>query len=74
MNCFSFSIFFYENEKRKSALKIQSKNLLIMKIVINYLNFAFHTEVMTKSKYKVLIFVFQFIKNAKKGILGTQIK
>ena len=34
----------YENEKRKSALKIESKNLLNMKIVVNYLNFVFHIE------------------------------
>ena len=41
------------------ALNIQSKNLLNMKIVVNYLNFVFHTEVNTKSKYKILNFVYQ---------------
>ena len=47
------------------VLKIQSKNLLNMKIVVNYLNFVFQIEVNTKSKYKILNFVFQFIKNTK---------
>ena len=37
--------FFYENEKLMRALKLQSKNLLNMKIVSKYLNFAFHTMV-----------------------------
>ena len=43
---------FNENEKRMEALKIQSKNLLNMKIAVNYLNFVFHIEVKTKSKYR----------------------
>ena len=30
---------------------------------VNYLNFVFHIEVETKSEYKILNFVFQFIKN-----------
>ena len=47
------------------ALKIQSKNLLNKKIVVNYLNFFFHIEVKTKSRDKILNFVFQFIKNTK---------
>ena len=47
------------------ALKIQSKNLLNKKIVVNYLNFLFHIEVKTKSRDKILNFVFQFIKNTK---------
>ena len=64
MNCISFFIF-YENEKQMIALKIQSKNLLNMKMVDKYLNFVFHIEVKTKSKYKILNFVFQFIKNTK---------
>ena len=64
MNCISFSIF-YDNEKRMRALKIQSKNLLNMKMVVNYLNFVFRIEVKTKSKYRILNFVFQFIKNTK---------
>ena len=34
MNCISFSIF-YDNEKRMRALKIQSKNLLNMKMAVN---------------------------------------
>ena len=47
------------------ALKIQSKNLLDMKTVVNYLNFVLHLEVKTKSRYKILNFVFQFAKNTK---------
>ena len=34
-------------------------------MVVNYLNFVFHIEVKTKSKYKSLSFVFQIIKNTK---------
>ena len=45
-----------------TALKIQSKNLLNMKMVANSFNFVFHIEVKTKSKYKILNFVFLFIK------------
>ena len=47
------------------VLKIQSKTLLNMKMVAKYLNFVFHIEVKTKSNYKILNFVFQFIKNLK---------
>ena len=47
------------------VLKIQRKNLLNMKMVANYLNFAFLNEVKSKSKYRILNFVFQFIKNTK---------
>ena len=57
--------FFYENEKRLKALKIQNKNLLNMEMVVNYLNFFFLTEVKTKYKYRTLNFVFQFIKKMK---------
>ena len=46
-------------------LKIQNKNLLNMKIIVNYLNFIFHIAVKTKSMYKTLNFVIQFIKNTK---------
>ena len=56
---------FYESEKRMRALKIQSKNLVNTKMEANYLNFVFHIEVKIKSKYKILNFVFQFIKNTK---------
>ena len=52
--------FFYENEKRMRVLKI-----LNMKMVVKYLNFIYYTEVKTKSNYKILDFVFQFIKNMK---------
>ena len=60
-----FSIF-YQNEKRMEALKIQSKNLLNKKMVVNYLNFVFLNEVKTNSKYWILNFVFQYIKNTKR--------
>ena len=43
--------FFYENEKRMK--------------VVRYLNFVFFIEVKAKSKYRILNFVFQFIKNTK---------
>ena len=57
--------FFYENEKRIKVLKIQRKNLLNMKMVVSYLNFVFFIKVKSKSKYRILNFVFQFIKNTK---------
>ena len=38
-----------------------------MKMVVNYLNFVFLNEVKSKSKYRILDFVFQFIKNTKLG-------
>ena len=51
--------------KMKNEWKFQSKNILNMKMVVNYLNFVFYIEVKTKSKYKILNFVFQFFKNTK---------
>ena len=57
--------FFYENKKRMKVFKIQIKNLLNMKMVVNYLNFVFFIEVKSKSKYRILNFVFQFIKSTK---------
>ena len=56
---------FYENEKRIKALKIQSKYLLNLKMIVNYLNCVFLIEVKTKSKYRILNFVLQFIKKTK---------
>ena len=50
-----------KNEWR--ALKIQIWTLLNMKIVDNYLNFVIYMEIKTKSKYKILNFVFQFTNN-----------
>ena len=47
------------------VLKIQSKTLLNMLMVVKYLNFVFHMEAKTKSNYKILNFVFQFLKNIK---------
>ena len=54
---FRFSCF-YEIEKRIKALKIQSKYLLNLKMIVNYLNCVFLNEVKTKSKYRILNFVF----------------
>ena len=62
---FVFCFFMKMKNKRRGASKIQIKNLLNMKVVVNYFNFVFHIEVKTKSKYKVLNFVFQLIKNSK---------
>ena len=36
-----------------------------MKMTANFLNFGFRIKVKTKSKYRILNFVFQFIKNTK---------
>ena len=47
------------------VLKIQSKTLLNMIMVVKYFNFGFHIEVKKRSNYKILNFVFQFIKNMK---------
>ena len=61
---FRFPVF-YENEKQIKALKIQRKNLLNMKMVVSYLNLVFFIEVKAKSNYRILNFVFQFIKKTK---------
>ena len=50
--------FSYENEKRVKVLKIQRKNLLNMKMEVNYLNFVFLIEVKAKFKYKIFEFRF----------------
>ena len=42
--------------------KFISKNLLNIKMVVNYFNFVFHNDVKTKSMHKILNFLFQFIK------------
>ena len=60
-----------KNEKRMKALKIQSQNLLNMKKAVICLNLIFYVEVETKSKFKNLNFVFQFIKNTKWHFEGT---
>ena len=60
-----FRLSFSYEKKRMKVLKIQTKNLLNMKMTVNYLNFVFRIEVKTKSKYRILNFVFQFIKNTK---------
>ena len=56
MNCTLFSIFFFlllfflKMKNEWKALKTQRKNLLNMKIVVNYLNFVFHIEVSVENK------------------------
>ena len=40
------------------VLKIQRKNLLNMKMVVNHLNFVFLIDVKAKSKYRILEFRF----------------
>ena len=40
------------------VLKIQRKYLLNMKVVVNYLNFVFFTEVKAKSKSRIFEFRF----------------
>ena len=57
--------FFYENVNQMKVLKIQTNNLLNMKMTVNYLNLVFRIEGKAKSKYRILNFVFQFIKNTK---------
>ena len=52
---FSFS---YENEKRMKVSNIRRKNLLNMKMVVNYLNFVLLIEVKAKPKYKTFEFPF----------------
>ena len=65
------NFFSYEIKKRiillvhGLVLKIQSKTLLNMKMLVKYLNFVFHIEVKTKSNYKILNFFFQFMKKKK---------
>ena len=53
--CFPFS---NKNEKRMKLLKIQRKNLLNMKTVVNYLDFVFLVEVKVKSNYRIFEFFF----------------
>ena len=45
------------------TLKTQSEDLFNLQMVVSNLNFVFHIELKVKSKYKILNFVFQFIKN-----------
>ena len=53
------------------ALKIKIKNVLNMINGINYLNFVFHTEVKTESKYKTLNLFFNLSKT-RNGTLVTR--
>ena len=70
LSVFRFS-FFMKMKTEWRALKTQSKNLLNMKIVINYLNFVFHVVVKTISKDKILNFVLNLSKT-RNGTLGTR--
>ena len=65
--------FFYENVKRMKVLKIQTKNLLNMKMTVNYLNFVFRVEVKTKSKDRILN-SFLNLSKTRNGTLGTRIQ
>ena len=67
---FRFPFYFYENEKQMRTSKIQNKNLLNMKLVVNYLNFIFHVKVKTKFKYKIS---FLNLSKTQSGTLGTWI-
>ena len=55
------------------VLKIQTKNLLNMKMTVNYLNFVFRVEVKTKSKDRILNSFFNLSKT-RNGTLGTRIQ
>ena len=55
------------------VLKIQTKNLLNMKITVNYLNFVFRVEVKTKSKDRILN-SFLNLSKTRNGTLGTRIQ
>ena len=57
-----------KNEKfSKFVLFLNQKTIYTLgrRIVVKYLNFVFYIEVKTNSNYKILNFVFQFIKNMK---------
>ena len=64
--------FFYQNEERMRLLKIQSKTLLNMKMVVKYLNFVFHIEVKQNLTIKNRISFFNLSKT-RNGTLGTGI-
>ena len=67
--------FSYEHEKQMKVLKIQRKNLLNMKMVVNYLNFVFLIEVKAKSKYRIKHFGYTIdlncVKKLQYGEYGT---
>ena len=64
--------FFYQNEERMRLLKIQSKTLLNMKMIVKYLNFVFHIEVKQNLTIKNRISFFNLSKT-RNGTLGTGI-
>ena len=43
-------------------------------MIVSYLNFVFFIDVKAKSKYRILNFVFQFIKKKQNGTFGTRIQ
>ena len=71
MDCISFSVFLWKR-KTNEGIKIRSKNLSNMKMIVSYLNFVFHIKVTTECKYKVLNFVFKFVKNTKWHFVCTE--
>ena len=64
--------FCYQNEERMRLLKIQSKTLLNMKMIVKYLNFVFHIEVKQNLTIKNRISFFNLSKT-RNGTLGTGI-
>ena len=56
---------FYENEKRMKVLKIQTKNLLNMKMVVSYLNSVVLIQVKAKFKYRIFKFRFSIYQKHK---------
>ena len=65
---FYFLLFFL----KRMGSKIEVKCPQNMKRVANHLNFVFYIEVKTKSKYKILNFVFP-LSETRNDTLGTRI-
>ena len=63
-NAFRF-LFYMKMENEWEHWKFKARIYFNMKIAVNYLNFAFDTEVQSKSNDSFLNFVFQFTKNTK---------
>ena len=65
----SASMFYIAVHYKNKTVAASKKNIkvhqLFSKMVVNYLNFVLHLELKTKSRYKILNFVFQFVKNTK---------
>ena len=58
----------YGNEKRMKLLKIQRKNLLSMKMVVDYLNFVFLIDVEAKCKYRIFEFCFSLYQKPEMAL------